>query len=44
MLIHRDIKIPASSFFLFGVRCMEKSIFVRTLIDKETLYIDFLSA
>src|SRR4030042_1624554 len=40
--IKRDIKIPETSFFLFGPRGTGKSTLVRSLIDKNTLYIDFL--
>jgi len=40
--IKRDIKVPETSFFLFGPRGTGKSTFVKNLIDKETLYIDFL--
>jgi predicted AAA+ superfamily ATPase len=40
--IKRDIKIPESSFFLFGPRGTGKSTFVKSLINKGSLYIDFL--
>lgn len=40
--ITRDIKIPESSFFLFGPRGTGKSTFVKNLVDKSSLYIDFL--
>jgi len=40
--IKRDINIPKSSFFLFGPRGTGKSTFVKSLIDSDTLYIDFL--
>ena len=40
--IKRDINIPKTSFFLFGPRGTGKSTFVKTLIKKSTLYIDFL--
>lgn len=40
--IKRHINIPESSFFLFGPRGTGKSTFVKTLIKKDTLYIDFL--
>ncbi len=40
--IKRHIKIPDTSFFLFGPRGTGKSTFVRELIDDKTLYIDFL--
>ncbi len=42
MEIKRDINIPATSFFLFGPRGTGKSTFVKSLINKNTLYIDFL--
>lgn len=42
MQIKRQIRIPALSFFLFGPRGTGKSTFVKTLIDRKTLYIDFL--
>jgi len=41
-LIKRDISIPKGSFFLFGPRGTGKSTFVKSLIKKDTLYIDFL--
>jgi len=40
--IKRDIKIPETSFFLFGPRGTGKSTFVKKLIGNNTLYIDFL--
>jgi predicted AAA+ superfamily ATPase len=40
--IIRDINIPETSFFLFGPRGTGKSTLVKKLIDKDTLYIDFL--
>jgi uncharacterized protein len=40
--IKRDINIPQGSFFLFGPRGTGKSTFVKGLIDRNTLYIDFL--
>jgi predicted AAA+ superfamily ATPase len=40
--IKRDINIPKTSFFLFGPRGTGKSTFVKSLIDKNSLYIDFL--
>jgi uncharacterized protein len=40
--IKRDINIPQTSFFLFGPRGTGKSTFVKTLINKDSLYIDFL--
>jgi predicted AAA+ superfamily ATPase len=40
--IKRDINIPETSFFLFGPRGTGKSTFVKSLIDKNSLYIDFL--
>ncbi|MEI6456012.1 MAG: AAA family ATPase [bacterium] len=40
--IKRHIKIPGTSFFLFGPRGTGKSTFVKSLINKNTLYIDFL--
>lgn len=42
MEIKRHINVPDSSFFLFGPRGTGKSTFVKTLIDPETLYVDFL--
>ncbi len=42
MEIKRDINIPSTSFFLFGPRGTGKSTFVKSLINKNTLYIDFL--
>lgn len=41
-VIKRHIKVPDSSFFLFGPRGTGKSTFVKSLIDRDTLYIDFL--
>ncbi len=41
-VIKRDISIPQGSFFLFGPRGTGKSTFVKSLIKKDTLYIDFL--
>ena len=40
--IKRHINIPQTSFFLFGPRGTGKSTFVKGLIKKDTLYIDFL--
>jgi predicted AAA+ superfamily ATPase len=40
--IKRDIIVPENSFFLFGPRGTGKSTFVKKLIDRDTLYIDFL--
>ena len=40
--IIRHINIPKGSFFLFGPRGTGKSTFVKDLIKKDTLYIDFL--
>ncbi|TRZ53679.1 ATP-binding protein [bacterium] len=40
--IIRHINIPKSSFFLFGPRGTGKSTYVQNLINKNTLYIDFL--
>jgi uncharacterized protein len=40
--IKRQIKIPRGSFFLFGPRGTGKSTFVKELIKKGTLYLDFL--
>lgn len=40
--IKRDINIPETSFFLFGPRGTGKSTFVKKLIDRDSLYIDFL--
>jgi len=40
--IKRDISIPQTSFFLFGPRGTGKSTFVKSLINKNSLYIDFL--
>lgn len=40
--IKRHINIPEGSFFLFGPRGTGKSTFVKNLIKKNTLYIDFL--
>ena len=42
MEIIRHINVPQTSFFLFGPRGTGKSTFVKSLIDRETLYIDFL--
>ena len=42
MKIKRDINVPLTSFFLFGPRGTGKSTFVKSLITKDTLYIDFL--
>lgn len=42
MEIIRHIKVPQSSFFLFGPRGTGKSTFVKAMIDANTLYIDFL--
>jgi predicted AAA+ superfamily ATPase len=40
--IIRHITIPNGSFFLFGPRGTGKSTFVKTLIDRNVLYVDFL--
>ena len=40
--IKRDVNIPKTSFFLFGPRGTGKSTFVKSLINKNSLYIDFL--
>lgn len=40
--IIRHIKIPDGSFFLFGPRGTGKSTFVKTLINRDVLYVDFL--
>ena len=40
--IKRDINIPKTSFFLFGPRGTGKSTFVKKIIDKDSLFIDFL--
>jgi predicted AAA+ superfamily ATPase len=40
--IKRHIRLPATSFFLFGPRGTGKSTLVKTLLGKDTLYIDFL--
>jgi len=40
--IIRHINHPRSSFFLFGPRGTGKSTYVQTLVNKNTLYIDFL--
>jgi predicted AAA+ superfamily ATPase len=40
--IKRHIKIPETSFFLFGPRGTGKSTFVKKLVHDNTLYIDFL--
>jgi predicted AAA+ superfamily ATPase len=40
--IIRHIKIPQSSFFLFGPRGTGKSTYVKKLINRNTMYIDFL--
>jgi predicted AAA+ superfamily ATPase len=42
MEINRHINFPETSFFLFGPRGTGKSTFVKSLISKDTLYIDFL--
>lgn len=42
MEIIRHINIPEGSFFLFGPRGTGKSTLVKSLIDRNTLYIDFL--
>ena len=42
MDIIRHISLPETSFFLFGPRGTGKSTFVKGLISKDTLYIDFL--
>jgi len=41
-VIKRHLNIPKGSFFLFGPRGTGKSTFVKGLIKKDTLYIDFL--
>ncbi len=40
--IKRDFNIPETSFFLFGPRGTGKSTFVKKLIERNSLYIDFL--
>jgi len=40
--IKREITIPGNSFFLFGPRGTGKSTFIKGLITKQTLFIDFL--
>ena len=40
--IKRDINIPKTSFFIFGPRGTGKSTFVKKIIDKDSLFIDFL--
>jgi uncharacterized protein len=40
--IKRHIRIPSTSFFLFGPRGTGKSTFVKTLLTEDALYIDFL--
>ena len=40
--IKRDIDIPQTSFFLFGPRGTGKSTFVKGLIARDSVYIDFL--
>ena len=40
--IKRDISVPQTSFFLFGPRGTGKSTFVKRIIDRDSLYIDFL--
>ncbi len=40
--IKRHIKIPATSFFLFGPRGTGKSTLVKSLINERSLYIDLL--
>lgn len=40
--IIRHLKIPDGSFFLFGPRGTGKSTFVKTLINRDVLYVDFL--
>ena len=40
--INRHINVPETSFFLFGPRGTGKSTFVKSLVDRNTLYIDFL--
>ena len=42
MEINRHINLPETSFFLFGPRGTGKSTFVKSLIGKDTLYVDFL--
>lgn len=40
--IKRDIRVPEGSFFLFGPRGTGKSTFVKTLLNRKSLYLDFL--
>ncbi|HNS18729.1 MAG TPA: AAA family ATPase [Bacteroidales bacterium] len=40
--IKRHMNVPEGSFFLFGPRGTGKSTFVKSLIDPDTLYVDFL--
>jgi len=40
--IKREINIPKTSFFLFGPRGTGKSTFVKSIVHKNDLYIDFL--
>ena len=40
--IKRHIQVPDASFFLFGPRGTGKSTFIKSLISKDTLYLDFL--
>jgi len=40
--INRHINVPETSFFLFGPRGTGKSTFVKSLVNRNTLYIDFL--
>ena len=40
--IKRHISVPETSFFLFGPRGTGKSTYVKSLITKNTVYIDFL--
>ena len=40
--IKRHITLPRTSFFLFGPRGTGKSTYVKSLINNDTLYVDFL--
>jgi predicted AAA+ superfamily ATPase len=40
--IKRNIRVPQSSFFLFGPRGTGKSTYVKNLVKRDTMYIDFL--
>jgi len=42
--IIRDLKVPSTSFFLFGPRGTGKSTFVKKMINNSTLYVDFLDS